>query len=192
LLTGGAFLTRFAHVRNTSPTLRGKYLRENIMCMAVPAPPDDVDTTLPEPSASDLPRTTRDRIEGHMAEDRCAACHAYIDPLGFALEGFDQAGRARTHENGLPIDTATEIDGVPVADARGLASFLSESPDVMTCLVRNLFRHAVGHIEEVGEEPSLVLTSAAFEAAGFRLQDALVEIVVSDAFLFIEHPEDAP
>jgi hypothetical protein len=192
LLTQGAFLARFAHEKRSSPTLRGKFIRESIMCQAVPAPPNDVNTTLPEPTAQDLPQTTRDRMEVHMTEARCAGCHAMMDPLGFALEGFDQAGRARTHEFGLPINTSTDVDGVEVQNARELGKALAEYPDVPTCLIKNLFRHGTGHIEDRAEDPSLDLVSQAFEDSGFRLKEALLEIAVSDAFRLVARPEGAP
>ena len=191
LLTQGAFLARFAHERRSSPTLRGKFIRESLLCQAVPAPPDDVNTTLPEPTDQDLPQTTRDRMQGHMTEPRCNGCHSMMDPLGFALESFDQAGRFRTHERGLPVNTATDVDGVPVADAVGLAQALRDYPDVPQCMVRNLFRQATGHIESSDEDPSLTLVGAAFEDNGFRLQDALVQIAVSDAFRKVAKPEGA-
>lgn len=191
LLTQGAFLARFAHERHTSPTLRGKFIRESVLCQAVPAPPGDVNTVLPEPTAQDLPRTTRDRLEIHMSEPRCAGCHSMMDPLGFALEGYDQAGRRRTHEAGLPINAASEVDGQPVSGAGELGRVLAENADATTCLVRNLFRHASGHIEQPTEDPSLFLVAEAFEDSGYRLQDALVEIVTSDAFRLVVKPEGA-
>jgi hypothetical protein len=44
ILTSGAFLTMNAHETATSPTARGKYVRERVLCEPVPPPPDDIDT----------------------------------------------------------------------------------------------------------------------------------------------------
>lgn len=189
LLTQGSFLARFAHPDRSSPTLRGKYIRENILCVAVPAPPNDVDTNLPESSADDIPRTTRDRLAAHVENEGCAGCHSLMDPLGFPLERFDQAGRFRETEHGLPIRTDSDVDGVEVQNAIELAHVIAEDPSATDCLVRNLFRHAVGHVEEVGETASLLMVQNAFEDSGYRLQDALVEIVSADAFRFVTQPE---
>jgi hypothetical protein len=191
LFTQGAFLSRFAHENRSAPTLRGKFIRESVMCQAVPAPPDDVNTVLPEPTAQDLPQTTRDRMNAHVSEDSCAACHLSMDPLGFAYEQFDQVGRLRTHEVGLPVDAATDLDGVPVNGPREMGRALAEYPDVPACLIKNLFRQGTGHLEEIGEDPSLALVSVAFEDSGFRLKDALVQIVLSDAFRMIARPAGA-
>lgn len=191
LFTQGAFLSRFAHEFRSAPTLRGKFIRESVMCQAVPAPPDDVNTTLPEPTAQDVPQTTRDRLSAHMTEERCADCHISMDPIGFAYEEFDQVGRIRTHEFGLPVNAATDLDGIPVNGPREMATALAEYPDVPSCLVRNLFRQGAGHIEDIGEDPSILLVTTSFEDSGFRLQDALLEIAVSDAFRLVAKPEGA-
>ncbi|HCE01944.1 MAG TPA: hypothetical protein DEQ98_01775, partial [Acidobacteria bacterium] len=39
--------------------------------------------------------TMRERMSAHRDNPVCAACHAMIDPAGFALEGFDAIGRSR-------------------------------------------------------------------------------------------------
>jgi Protein of unknown function (DUF1588)/Protein of unknown function (DUF1592)/Protein of unknown function (DUF1595)/Protein of unknown function (DUF1585)/Protein of unknown function (DUF1587) len=192
LLTQGAFLSRFAHLDRSSPTLRGKFVREALMCQAIGAPPNDVDTTLPELSDDDTPRTTRQRIEQHMEEPRCASCHIGMDPIGFAFEAFDQGGRFRTTDNGLPVDSSGDLDGQVVDGARGLSSVLKEDATIPGCLVRNLFRHGVGHIEERSEDASLFLVESAFEDAGYRLRDLLFFIATSDAFRLVTPPGGAP
>jgi len=186
LLTRGAFLTRFAHLNRSSPTLRGKFIRENLLCASVPAAPNDVETTLPEEVGdSHLPQTTRDRIALHMTEPRCAACHETMDPLGFALEAFDQFGRHRTHENGLPIDSSGELDGAAADDAAGFMDLLKNRSDMASCLVRGLYRHGTGTIEGQAQEVVLYDVDTALFSSGLRLQEALVELVASDAFSMV-------
>jgi hypothetical protein len=189
LLTRGAFLMRFAHPDRSSPTLRGKFLREHILCTAVPAPPPEVVTVLPEESDG-LPRTTRDRLQAHAHERSCAGCHSFMDPPGYVLEHFDQFGRYRTHENGLPIDSSGELDGRLVDDAAGFMDVLDERVDMVSCLARGVYRHAVGRLEEEGQEAALYDVDAAFIAGGLRLQEALVAIASSDAFRFVNTTDE--
>ena len=40
--------------------------------------------------------TLRQRLEQHRANAACASCHRLMDPIGFALENFDHAGKWRT------------------------------------------------------------------------------------------------
>ena len=84
ILTLSAFLTMNAHQTETSPTLRGKYLRERILCQTVAAPPDDIDLNLDNPPGAE-PRTLRERLEEHRENPACAGCHAFIDPPGSCL-----------------------------------------------------------------------------------------------------------
>jgi hypothetical protein len=186
LLTRGAFLVRFAHLNRSSPTLRGKFIRENLLCTAVPAPPDDVETTLPEEVGdAHLPQTTRDRMAAHMHEPRCAACHETMDPLGFAFEAYDQFGRFRTHENGLPVDSSNELDGDPAVDAPGFMERLKNRSDMVSCVVRGLYRHGTGTIEDAAQEVALYDVDTALFSSGLRLREALVELVASDAFSIV-------
>ncbi len=67
---------------------------------------------------------------------------------------------------------------------------LNDRSDMVSCLVRGLFRNGTGHLEEIGEDPSLYDVDSAFIASGMRLQEALVAIAVSDAFSFVNTLDD--
>jgi hypothetical protein len=152
------------------------------MCQAIAAPPNEVDTSLPP--ATEAP-TARDRLEQHMEDPSCSGCHQLMDPIGFGLENYDGIGVFRTTENGASIDAASELDGQPFEGARELGAILKEQAGVQRCMMRSLFRHATGHIEVQGETSELELVDDAWETAGFRLQDALIELVASPAFRMV-------
>lgn len=180
ILTLGAFLAANAHPTETSPTLRGKYVRERILCELVPPPPPGVVTEI-EPSG-EMPRTLRERLEEHRTNPACAACHASIDPPGFLFEGFDSIGARRTHDHGVPVDTSGELDGAPLRDGRDLGAILAEDPRVTMCLTRQLWRHAHARLETDGEEAAIVALERAFARSGYRFRDLLIELAISDAF----------
>jgi hypothetical protein len=180
------FLSLLAHVSSTSPTLRGKFVLENVLCRTVPPPPPGVVTDLP---ASEEGDTMRERLEKHLTDPSCAGCHQMLDPIGFGLENYDGIGRFRTEDNGSPIDASAQIDGQPFELAAGLGALVAESPDSGKCLVRNLYRHATGHIETDGEEVALVALEEAFVESGHRMQALLVEIVASPAFRVVAEPQ---
>ncbi|MGH1348412.1 MAG: DUF1592 domain-containing protein [Nannocystales bacterium] len=182
MLTLGAFLAMNAHETETSPTLRGKYLRERVLCMEVPAPPDDTDTNVPDPSEGG---TLRERLEQHRSDPACAACHAFIDPPGFLFENFDSAGVLRATDNGHPVDTTGELDGVPLADASELADVLAQNPFVGPCVVKQLFRHTNGRLETDGEQPALDDLSARFSDRGHRFSELLVQLVRHESFRYV-------
>ncbi|MBX2798093.1 MAG: DUF1592 domain-containing protein [Myxococcales bacterium] len=182
LLTRGGVLARHAHYQRGSITLRGKLVREDLFCQELPDPPPDVDITLPPPSAG---QTSREAIEAHMGIGGCAGCHSQIDPIGFAFEGFDAIGQARTHDNGSPIDAtgellATDVDG-PFDGPAQLAEQLAGSRQLQWCVTRQWFRYALGRIEEPRDACSLHAAFDAFDRPA-PLRELILEIVTSDAF----------
>ncbi|MCH9680559.1 MAG: DUF1592 domain-containing protein [Deltaproteobacteria bacterium] len=180
------FQALLAHISSTSPTLRGKFVLENILCRTVPPPPPGVVTDLPP---TDGAQTMRERLEIHMTEPSCSGCHLLMDPIGFGLENYDGIGRFRTEDNGAPIDASAELEGVAFEGAAGLGEIIAETPDTTDCLVRNLYRHATGHIEGEGEEVAIDQLEEAFIEAGYRLPDLLVEIVANPAFRVVAPPQ---
>jgi len=187
ILGQGAFLSSYAHISSSSPTLRGKFVREILMCQGMPAPPNDVVTELPEGAEY---KTMRDRLQQHLSDPNCAGCHLLMDPIGLGLENFDGVGAFRLVENGVTLDTSETITGLGEFDgARQLGALLRDSPDVTRCLVRNLFRHATGHLERSGEKSALFAIDDAFADNGYRMKDLLVDLVSSPAFLRVGAPE---
>ncbi len=191
LLTLGAFLTMNAHESYNSPTARGKYIRERVLCQEVPPPPDDVDLNL-DPDGDDQPKTLRERLEEHRENPVCAACHEFIDPPGFLFENFDPLGGYVTLDNGLPIDATGDLDGVPLANARELAELLKTDGRVASCMVTQLFRHAVGRKEEFTERPGLAKVEAEFVEHGHRFRELLRALAISEAFRYVADEEVLP
>ncbi|PCC74590.1 Protein of unknown function [Nannocystis exedens] len=187
LLGQGGFLAAYAHISSTSPTLRGKFVREVLMCQGIPAPPPDVVTELPV--GEDYP-TMRDRLAEHQTNPSCSGCHKLMDDIGFGLENFDGIGVFRLVENGVTLNTVSTLDGLGEFDgARELGTLLRESPAVTRCLVRNLFRHATGHLEVPGEAGALKDLDQVFEDNEYRMKELLAELVASPAFLRVGTPE---
>lgn len=187
MLSLGAFLTMNAHEATTSPTLRGKYVRERVMCFEVPPPPPDVNAEIdPDPAQ---PTTLRQQLEQHRNNPACSGCHSVIDPPGFLFENFDAMGRWRTEDAGYPIDATGELDGEPLEGARDLAAALSKHEDVGKCMVKQFFRHSMGRLDEDSEEPALDTIHAQFEASGFRFRELIVALATNDSFRFVAPPQ---
>ncbi len=180
LLTLGAFLTMNAKQTQTSPTARGKYIRERVLCQTVPAPPPDVNTELEPPTGAG--ETVREKLEQHRSNPACTGCHQFIDPPGLLFESFDAAGAYRELENGVPVDSSGDLDGVPLANARGLADLLQDDPAVGRCMVTQLFRHAQGRLDNPDEAPTIDDLDARFAASDYRFLDLLVELAIHDGF----------
>lgn len=183
VLTTAGFLALNAHASVSSPTLRGRFVRQSLLCQDIPPPPPGVSTELPEPDPSAGPQTLRQRLETlHLSVPACAACHLRMDPIGFAFESFDAIGAYRTKDHGLPIDPSGQLDGRPFRNAHDLAQLLKASPDVAACVARMTYRYATGHLETPGEARTLEALTRGFVAQGHRFQDLVVALVTSDGF----------
>ena len=192
LLTLGAFLTMNAHETQTSPTARGKYVRERVLCQSVPPPPANVNTKL-DPNEGETPKTLREQLEEHRNNPACAGCHAFMDPPGLLFENFDSVGAYRTTQAGdLPIDASGDLDGKPLDDAGDLAALLEEDPRVASCMVKQLYRHAQGRLETKGETPALDDLDADFATAQYDFRTLVVALVTHDAFRSLAEPKEAP
>jgi hypothetical protein len=180
LLATAGILALYAHNTITSPTLRGKFVVGNLLCVDIPPPPAGVIAQLPEGDGS--PETMREKVSRHRADPTCNGCHQYMDPLGLALENFDAVGAYRTTDQGLPIDATGELMGERFQGAAGLGKALRETPDFGACLVRRMYRHATGHLENPGEEPAVRALVERLAEGGHRLKALAVETVASPGF----------
>jgi len=183
LMSHAAMLSLQAHSDGSSPTLRGKFVRESILCQTIPAPPNDIETSLP-PDADF--KTKKEKLEQHMEDPSCNGCHRVMDPIGFALEGFDGMGRHRTEVDGVTLDITAETDDLGILDGpEGLGGVLADQPSAVRCLVRNFFRHAVAHVEVDGEKEAIEKIDEAFAASDYRLKEMVVALVSNEAFRYV-------
>jgi hypothetical protein len=181
ILTQIAFLASHAHPGRSSPTLRGKALRELLLCQTVPRPPPNVDFSLIENPNSTM-HTARERLAAHRANPVCAGCHKLTDPIGLALENFDGAGQFRETEKGAPIDASGSLDGKTFNDPAGLAQAVHDSPAVPACLVRRAYSYGTGSSIKSNDKAVLPYLNARFAAGKYRLPDLLRTIALSRSF----------
>jgi hypothetical protein len=184
LLGTAAFLALNARTDRTSPTLRGKFVREQLLCEPVSPPPANFAATFDAPGAATAGQTLRQRLVQHMSDAACSSCHAQMDPLGFAFEHFDALGAYRMTEGGKTIDDTGSVDGQAFTGPRELAAALRVMPAVTGCLTRQIYRYATGHLEGPGDGPVLTAVGASAQAAGNAFVDYLRAVAESDGFRY--------
>lgn len=181
ILSHISFLALHSHPGRSSPTLRGKALREVFFCQKVPDPPANVDFTEFNDPAAPL-KTTRERLQAHSGSPACAGCHKLTDPMGLSMESFDSVGGFRTAEGGTPIDTTGQLGSIKFADATGLAEAVSRDPAVPPCLVNRLTAYAVGTPSNPQTRPWLKSLGDKFAADGYQLPSLIRSIATSPQF----------
>ncbi len=108
-----------------------------------------------------------------------------MDDIGLGFENFDYLGKYRVTDNGLPIDPSGDLDGAKFADARGLSNLVASRPEAASCIVRKMYRDAVGHVELMGEEPAIATLTGQFDTANHRIAALVTALVTSDAFRLV-------
>jgi hypothetical protein len=183
VLAFASTLARQSGASRTSPILRGNWLTEVLLGDKLPRPPKGV-PILPETAPQGL--TERQLIEKHSSDPACARCHQRVDPFGFALEGFDAIGRARsTDAAGLDIDTRTVLPGgVSVDGLNGLREYLltRRQDDFLRQFSRKLLGYALGRAVQLSDKPLLDAMVARLKAGEGRVSGALELVVLSPQF----------
>jgi hypothetical protein len=186
LLTQAGLLSTLAHDNRTSFILRGKMVREALLCQ----PPLMVPPDVPAEPKLDPNASAKMRSEQHRKDPACASCHELFDPIGFAFENYDAAGKYRKTDAAGPIDAQVTLtrtrglDGKTAANAVELASLLAKADEVRDCVARQWMRFALGRDDAKEDEPSLATAVKAFKGGGAKLPDLLVALVRSDAFRY--------
>jgi Protein of unknown function (DUF1588)/Protein of unknown function (DUF1592)/Protein of unknown function (DUF1587)/Protein of unknown function (DUF1595)/Protein of unknown function (DUF1585) len=181
----GAFLATHAKADQTSPVLRGKFVRARLLCDPPGPPPADIVIT---PPVIDPRKSTRERFQEHTANAFCASCHQRMDPIGFAFEHFDATGRWRDVDAAQPIDatgalTETDVDG-PIDGVQQLAAKLLASAQVRSCVATQWFRWAFGRNEQTPDDLCTIGQLAhALDAARGDLRSLVRATVQSPTFL---------
>lgn len=184
LLGSGAILASNGLPQRTSPTLRGRFVAEQLLCKTVPPPPQGVNTAVLDmlPPGSSVKAV----LEQHRKNPACASCHALMDPIGLAMENFDSVGAYRTSDNNAPIDATGVLDGVAFKDQASLGTALRNHPDAASCFVSKLYQQAQGRAPIAVDGPVLANLSKQFDQNGHRADQLLLDIASSDAYRFVE------
>jgi hypothetical protein len=177
LLGKGAVLTVTSYPNRTSPTLRGKWLLENLLGSPPPPPPPNVPSLKDDKDVSKL--TMRERMQLHQANAVCASCHARMDPLGLALESFDGLGRIRRG-----VDTSGTLpDGTKVDGPVGLRNILlSKKDQFVETVTERLLTYGLGRGVEPFDMPAVRKIVRDAAANDYRWSSLIVGVVNSTPF----------
>jgi len=191
LLTQPAVLAINAKPNQSSPVLRGKWVRERLLCQPMPPPPPNLNIT---PPAVTPGVSTRERFAQHDKDQACAGCHRLMDPVGFSFEHYDGIGAYRAADQGHPVDASgtligSDVDGDYVG-AVALAAKLAASQEVKDCVATQWFRYAMGRGETLEDQCSVGQLKQAFAASHYDLRALLLAITRTPAFRY--RPEVTP
>lgn len=185
VLTHAGVLANAAHALQTSPVLRGRLVREHMLCDPIGLPPPGTNTNVPP-----VPGKTDEQLFEEHAKGSCVGCHRFMDPIGKAFARFDAIGALKDGATvqgfieppaltELPDDVSGAFDG-PVA----LGQKLAASKQAQQCYALQSMRWALGREERTADACALQDIWQAFDASGLNVREALVAVVTSTAFRF--------
>ena len=188
LLTSGAVVAANSPSDRTSPTIRGKFVLERLMCQTVPPPPPNVNNTLPDDDGIEG-ETLRKKLERHRKDPNCAVCHEMIDPLGFVFENYDGVGHYRTEDNGTAIDSSGSFGNQTFAGAGDLSAFLASDESATQCVAQLLLGFATGRETTKQDVDIAAQLQQAFAAAGYGFHELVVQLATQPTFRYLAEPQ---
>jgi hypothetical protein len=181
LLARAGVLSVLSHPFTTSPTRRGAWVLDALLCRPIPSPPPDVDTAPIHGGGL----SKRELLATHAADPACSGCHAQMDPIGLALEHYDPIGRWRLDDGGVEIDTAGALpDGRSFAGLAELAQTIADDESFPRCVARKALTYGTGRTLGVSDEPYLDALVDEWLAAGGGLRTLFVLVAQSEPMRF--------
>jgi len=183
LLGQGSVLTVTSYPNRTSVVQRGKWVLETLLGTPPPPPPPDVPELKAAPHGKVL--SMREQMQAHRANAICAACHARMDPIGFALENYDAVGRWRSEDAGAPIDASGKLpDGTEFRGPAGLNQLLLTKyrDDFVRTATEKLLTYALGRGVEYYDYPAIRSIVRESAADNDRISSWILAIVKSAPF----------
>ncbi|MDP9170253.1 MAG: DUF1592 domain-containing protein, partial [Acidobacteriota bacterium] len=182
VLAQGSVLAVSSYPSRTSPTIRGKYILNNILGTPPPPPPPDVPALDDSKVGAEV--SLRKQLEAHRNNPVCASCHSKMDVLGFGLENYDAIGKWRTVDGKFPIDiSGTMPNGKAFQTAAGMRTILMDSmPQVSRCLIEKIMTYAMGRGMQTYDNRTIDRINKTLAADGYHFQTLIYKVVRSLPF----------
>ncbi len=203
LMTQASVLKVTANGTTTSPVLRGAWIMERLLGRPPPPPPASVPAVEPDIRGA---VTLRQQLEKHRTQESCNACHAKMDPAGFALENFDvmggwreryraegdgvpdpgigKGGQKFTFHSALPVDATGELaDGRKFKDIRDFKRLLlDDEKQIARNLARQLAVYGTGAPIRFSDRVDIERVLERAAASGYGVASLVRELVQSELF----------
>jgi hypothetical protein len=195
ILGHGSVLAAFSKFTDTSPTQRGIFVRERLLCAETPPPPPEVDVDAVPGDPEDPNSCKEERYAVHRETASCAACHDLFDPIGLGLENYDIAGVFREHDDGKPDCIISGEGALPsVGSFSGPAELgqrLVESGMFEPCAIRQYLTFAYGRaLTEAEESMHVDAMLERFESVDYDFAGLMADHVGADLFGFRKEPTE--
>lgn len=180
--TQAPFLTQWGINNDPDSIHRGVRINLDTLCLEL-GPPAAV---LPSVPALEPNQTNRERYDA-LTKGCGGSCHNdYINPIGFAFEDYDGIGRARTTDNGQPVNTSGSYpfaSGTQTfSGSAELMKQIAAGSQAHQCWSKRLASYALERDIVDAERPTVEALATVSQASGGSLKQVMLALVKSDAF----------
>ncbi len=184
--TRAGFLASHSSFDRTSPILRGAFIQKEVLCTQLGTPPPGATST---PLPTEGLTTNRERTDAQTADAACAGCHyGYINPTGFALEGFDAIGAVQTTDNGAPVDSTSTVpmgdEQVPVTGAVDLMNALATSEAAQKCYAQKWVQYAYERDINSMDACTVDLLASNLTQDGYTVLNLISDLTQTESFRY--------
>jgi hypothetical protein len=190
LLTQASILSLTSDGFRHRPVHRGKWVSEVFYGITPPPPPPNAGTIPASPEGA-APTTLREKLEAHRQQASCAACHAKIDPLGFAFDHYDAIGRWQTVDSSQGAagqSPAVDASGT-LADGRSYSGpdafkqlLLEDLDQIAHAFTQRLATYALRRPLTFSEKKTLQSIVIDSKPDGYRFRSLVERLIASDLF----------
>ncbi len=189
---------------NRGPVLRGTWMLRKILGERLRDPPANVPAI--EAKTPDADLTFRERFDQHRSDSTCARCHDRIDPLGFAMQHYDNSGayklspsykapiKKKEHDDDLEsLDTSGQLpSGETFKNFEELKSILlsAKRGDIIRNAVEQVLAYALCRKLEPHDRPTVDQIAQTIDETNGTWRDLFIE--VSESLPFQETYVSAP
>jgi hypothetical protein len=177
---------------------------ERILGQKPPPPPPNVPALEPDIRGA---VTIRQQLDKHRSLEMCSACHAKIDPAGFALENFDvmggwreryrsesegelalgiaKSGQKFAFHYGQPVDASGTLpDGRQFKDVGEIKQLLlADERQLARNLTRQLAVYATGAPIHFADRQEIEKILDRANSSQYAVRSLMVELIQSELFL---------
>ena len=182
VLRQAGVLSANSHPYRTSPTRRGQWILEKLLCTDIGAPPPG-QALFFDPTRLDEAFTETPQLLLHFTDPTCAGCHVMMDPLGLAMESYDAIGRHRSVDQALYDDLEAVFDAsVILRSTEQVIDKVVEDPDFLRCVVQQVYTYALGRGPLADDDVAIDLIVEQLPEFDYSFRGLLVAITASEPF----------
>ncbi|HEX2660852.1 MAG TPA: DUF1592 domain-containing protein [Polyangia bacterium] len=185
VLTRAGFLAAYSQFDRSAPILRGAFVQKEVLCAQIGAPPADALSNA-APAVGD---TNRERDDAKTSPAACAGCHhVFINPTGFAFEGFNGIGQAQTMEGSKAINTTAQVRiGNATVDVKGAADLIgkiADSPEAKSCYAKKWVQFAYDRTLTSQDLCTVDTLVAKLAKNDYRVVDLISDLTQTQSFRY--------